>query len=168
MDPIVSQVIERLKKRNEQSSEVTYSKNTTVPTDDVFVNSANLVVKKVSIELISELYRLNTENPWVSWILEGLDYEVDFQLNISKRSINFIPLVMIKDWPILFVVDGKNPVYSFYSNTIYRSNLAAIPDDAIVVMTNNQKLTSDAEEISSLKNLKLQVRTDENCIWQKW
>ena len=50
MDPIVSQVIERLKKRNEQSSEVTYSKNITVPTDDVFVNSANLIIKKVAIQ----------------------------------------------------------------------------------------------------------------------
>lgn len=167
MDPIVSQVIERLKKRNEQSSEVTYSKNITVPTDDVFVNSANLIIKKVSIELISELYRLNTANPWITWILKGLDYEVDFQLNISKYSINFIPLVMIRDWPILFVVDGKNPIYSFQSKIIARSNLAAIPDNSIVVMDNNQKLTNEAEEISSLKNLKLQVRTDENCIWQK-
>ena len=74
---------------------------------------------------------------------------------------------MIRDWPILFVVDGKNPIYSFQSKIIARSNLAAIPDNSIVVMDNNQKLTNEAEEISSLKNLKLQVRTDENCIWQK-
>lgn len=168
MDPIVAQVIERLSQRSNQLSEITYSKGIPTPTDDVFVKSGNVILKKVSIELITDLSRINSTNTWVSWILKGLDYEVNLQLDVSKHAVNFIPLTLLRDWPILFVVDGGRPIYAFYEKTLVRSKLASIPDNSVVILTSKQRLTDEAAEISTRKNLKIQVRTDENCIWQKW
>ncbi|WP_195918518.1 PduM family microcompartment protein [Pediococcus acidilactici] len=167
MDPIVAQVIEKLKQRNAQSAQITYSKSNDVPSTGIFVDNANLVLKQVSIELIADLFHLDQSNRWVTWILQGLDYDVNFQLNVSYHALNFIPLVMIRDWPIMFVVNGEHPVYAFYPTIITREMLAGIPDKAVVVVTNVQNITAGAEEISSQKDLKIQVRTDENCIWQK-
>ncbi|KAF0425252.1 PduM family microcompartment protein [Pediococcus acidilactici] len=167
MDPIVAQVIEKLKQRNAQSSEITYSKNAAVPSTEIFVDNANLVLKQVSIELIADLFHLDPSNHWVTWILQGLDYDVNFQLNVSHHALNFIPLVMIRDWPVMFVINGEHPVYAFYPTTITREMLAGIPDSAMVITTSTQNITAGAEEISSQKDLKIQVRTDENCIWQK-
>ncbi len=96
MDPIVAQVIEKLKQRNAQSAEITYSKSNDVPSTGIFVDNANLVLKQVSIELIADLFHLDQSNRWVTWILQGLDYDVNFQLNVSYHALVGRKLMIVR------------------------------------------------------------------------
>ncbi|MBY7146194.1 microcompartment protein PduM, partial [Levilactobacillus brevis] len=71
------------------------------------------------------------------------------------------------DWPLLFVTPQAQPIKAVYPRLISRSVLAALPDKTIVVVTPQQRLTDEASTVRAVKQMKLQMRTDEECIWQK-
>lgn len=81
--------------------------------------------------------------------------------------VNFIPKKMLLNWPVKFVVDKGRPVVTFNRKTVSRSDVAALPDKAVLVVTTAQHLTTEATEVSRLKQITIQIRTDEDCIWQK-
>ncbi|AEV95600.1 PduM family microcompartment protein [Pediococcus claussenii] len=167
MDSIVSQVIEILKRRKQQSKDLTYQNSAISPDKQIFITNGNINLRNVSIQLVSELYALRRDNDWIDWILYGIDFETKFNFYIGSQTLNFIPMKMITDWPVNFIVNQSSPVFAFYHSLITRRDIAAIPDQSTVVVTSQQRLTEEAQEISVLKNLKFHVRTDENCIWQR-
>lgn len=68
---------------------------------------------------------------------------------------------------MLFVVDNKRPLIASRNRIISRAELAAFPDESIIIQSQNQKMTADAIDICRIKNIKIKMRTEENCIWQK-
>lgn len=167
MDHIVEQVLAKIRQREHQSYEVDYSSEGSVPDKGVYTDYANVTIDNVTIPLMANIYRLNLDDPWTKWILQGISFQVNFTFQISSSMVNFIPKRMLLDWPVSFVVDQKRAVTSFYQKAISRSDLATLPDKSIVVVTPNQKLTGEAEQISQLKQMIIQMRTDENCIWHE-
>lgn len=167
MDQIIEQVLTKIRQREHQSYEVDYTDHQLAPDDTVFVNNARAVINDVTIPLLVNLYRLNLTDSWTKWILQGISYQVKFTFQISSPMVNFIPRKMLLDWPIMFVVDRKRPVVVFHHRIISRSDLAALPDHAVIVITTSQKLTDEAVQTSRYKNMILKMRTDEDCIWQK-
>ena len=81
--------------------------------------------------------------------------------------VNFIPRTMILDWPILFIVDNEFPLIASCNRIISRSEIAASPDNSIIIQTKNQKFTDEAIDVCRVKNIEIKMRTEENCIWQK-
>ena len=165
MDELVAKVKEKLDLRQAQSIELTYSQR--VPSEEVFIDNANVDIMTTPLELIVDMFKINFENDWVRWIAKGFEYDINFRFEVSTQISKFIPLRMIRDWPCLFVVDAIRPMYVIDGSHITRGDIASKPDKAIIVLTNKQKLTSDAEDIVSYKDIQLQVRNDEECIWQK-
>ncbi|GHP13334.1 hypothetical protein YK48G_07590 [Lentilactobacillus fungorum] len=167
MDHIVEQVLAKIRQREHQSYEVDYSSEGSVPNNGIYTDYANVTIDNVTIPLLANVYRLNLDDPWTKWILQGISFQVDFTFQISSSMVNFIPKKMLLDWPVSFVVDQKRVVKAFYQKAISRLDLATLPDNSIVVVTPNQKLTSEAEQISQLKQMIIKMRTDENCIWHE-
>ncbi|MBA1392906.1 PduM family microcompartment protein [Lactobacillus sp. XV13L] len=167
MDNLVTQVMNKLRQREQNSFSLTYNQQIAPPADQVFIDYGKIIVKNISINLIIDLYRVNSSNPWVKWILEGISYDVRFQLLIIKQMINFVPKTMVLDWPLLFVVDNESPLVASHNHLISRSELAALPDNSILIQTQSQKFTDEASDICRLKNIEIKMRTEENCIWQK-
>lgn len=167
MDNLVAQVMSRLKQREQSVFNLTFNKNINPSDKQVFIDHGIIIIKNASINLIIDLYTMNTNNPWVNWILEGISYDVHFQLFIIKQMVNFIPITMVLDWPILFVVDNELPLIASYNRIISRSEIAASPDNSIIIQTKNQKFTDEAMDVCRVKNIEIKMRTEENCIWQK-
>ncbi|WP_087716817.1 PduM family microcompartment protein [Levilactobacillus brevis] len=167
VESLVAQVLNKLKRREQQTYHCTYDRTAAAPSTQVFLDNATVTVANVSIELIHALYGMNVDNQWVAWVLQGIDYQVDFQFTINELAINFIPRSMLLDWPLLFVTPQAQPIKAVYPRLISRSVLAALPDKTIVVVTPQQRLTDEASTVRAVKQMKLQMRTDEECIWQK-
>ncbi|GAX07472.1 propanediol utilization protein [Secundilactobacillus silagincola] len=167
MDHLIEQVLTKIRQREHQSFEVDYLDRTLPPDDKVFTDFANVSINDVTIDLLIELYRVNTTNSWIHWILQGISFQVNFTFNISQYMVNFIPKKMLLDWPVKFVVDKERPVVTFNKQTVSRGDVAGLPDKAVLVVTDAQSLTTEAKEVSRLKQITIQIRTDEDCIWQK-
>ena len=167
LDSLVEKVMAQLAKRQHQQYDCTYQVTAPVPTSQVFLDHATVAITNVSIELMTALYRLDTQNAWVAWILQGIDYQVTFQLSLNELAINFIPRKMLLDWPVLFTTNQHQLVRAVAHRMVTRKDVAAMPDKSILVVTQAQHLTSEAVDILAAKEMKLQARTDEDCIWQK-
>ncbi len=167
MDNLVAQVMKKLDERDQTIFRCAYVKNITPPDNDIFLDHGQVFLQNVAINLVFNLYSMNQQDLWVAWILDGISYDVNFRLMITQQMINFIPRMMVLDWPMLFVVDNKRPLIASRNRIISRSELAAFPDESIIIQSQNQKMTADAIDICRIKNLKIKMRTEENCIWQK-
>lgn len=167
VDEIMAKVLEKIKQRQTESIKITYSDTKSAPDITVFVNNATVDIMNVPLQLIVDMYGMNTENEWIKWISKGFEYDVQFRFEVSTQVSKFIPLRMVRDWPVLFVVDAFRPVYSVTNRTIARKEVAGLPDNAVIVALADQKMTADAEEIVRSKDIQLQVRNDVDCIWQK-
>lgn len=167
LDPLVEKVMAQLAKRQHQQYDCPYQATAPVPSDQVFLDHATVAITNVSIELMTALYRLDTQNAWVAWILQGIDYQVTFQLSLNELAIKFIPRKMLLDWPILFITNHHQLVRAVSHRVVTRQDLAVMPDHSVLVVTVKQHLTAEATDILVAKDMKLQTRTDEDCIWQK-
>ncbi len=163
----MAKVIKKIRDRQTQSIQITYFNNSSAPGPEVFVNNATVDIMNISLQLLKDLYSMNTENEWVKWIAQGFEYDINFRFEVSAKVAKFLPVKMIRDWPVLFVVDAKRPVHSFRRRYVSRAAVADIADKSVVVLTQDQRLTADAEEIARFKDIQLQVRNDVDCIWQK-
>lgn len=167
LNHLIEQILAKIEQREHQSYEIDYQSQALPPDEQVYTDYANVVINDVTIGLLLDLYRVNTADSWVNWILQGISFEVRFTFEISESMVNFIPKKMLHDWPINFVVDGQRLIVGFYQSTISRKDLAGLPDKSIIVLTPTQKLTMEAEEICPVKEIIKKIRTDEDCIWQK-
>ena len=167
MDNLIDEVIQRLKKRQNSSVAVSFNQQLNPPDEQVFINHEKVILENTSINLIYDLYLMNKNNPWVSWLLQGIRYGERFFLKINKQMVNFVPRMMVLDWPLVFVVGDNQPLIAIRGRVISRSELAALPDNSILVKYHKQFITDEAQEICRYKNITAKVRTEENCIWQK-
>lgn len=167
MEQLVAQVLTKLKQRERQTYDCVYDRQAAAPDTQVFLDHATVTVANLSIELIGRLYRLDTADPWVAWLLQAIDYRVDLRLVVNDLSLAFIPRPMLLDWPVIFMTPEFRQVRAVYPHAIARSAVAGLPDRTILVVTPTQRLTAEAHDALSKKQMTLQMRTDEACIWQK-
>lgn len=167
MNDLMAKIMKKIQDRQKQFHSVTYSETLGAPETQVFVDNANIDVMTVPLSFITDLYSLNRENAWVRWVMKGFEYDIKFRFEVSEEVSRFIPQRMILDWPLLFVVDAKHPVYAFRSRLVARSDIAKIADQSVLVLTKDQKPTSEAMELVNSKNILMQVRNDAECIWQR-
>ena len=167
MEDLMAKVVKKLQERQKQFHQTTYSDTLNAPEIQVFVDNANVDVMTTSVQFIADLYGLRSDNSWVAWVMKGFEYDVKFRFEVSEYVAQFIPIKMILDWPLLFVIDAKHPVYSSRSRLISRSEIANLADQSVLILTHDQRVTSEAKELIRTKNIQLQVRSDAECIWQK-
>lgn len=167
MDDLLKQVMQRLKEREQTQMTVTFNQSVAPPSEQIFLRNGQIILNNSSIDLITSLYSLNKTNPWVKWVLEGIEYDVKYYFQINEQMVNFIPRMMILDWPIVFVVNNESPVIASYHHVITRGEIAAKPDKSILVRYQAQKLTDEAIDICNYKKIKIKMRTEENCIWRE-
>ena len=166
MNRIIAEVLNKIAERQHQMKTVSFS-NQAVPDEQIFVDYGNVTLQGVTLALLIDLYRVDRSNHWVNWILQGISYDVAFTFQINPKMISFIPLRMLRDWPVVFEVGSTAHVVAFYQKSIGRSDLAVLPDNTILIVTATQRLTSEAQAVMRQKHMIKQVRTDEDCIWQK-
>ncbi|NLR08997.1 MULTISPECIES: PduM family microcompartment protein [Lactobacillaceae] len=165
MDDLLEKVVEKLKKRQTATRVISLPDLPASRDKQLFVDYGNIIIEDVSIPFIKALYTLQTNNAQVLWILNGIKYDVHFYLRVNEQLVNFIPRMMVLDWPIKFVVGRRSLVVSDQASILSRTNLAALPDNATLIRTNRQRLTDEGREICREKNIKIKMRTEENCIW---
>lgn len=167
MDDLVEKAIQRLKDRQNRQATITFNASVQPPAEQIFVDHGKIVVENPSVVFITDLYSMNKHNEWVAWLLTGISYDVQFYFEINAEMVNFVPRLMILDWPIIFVVNGEQPLIASRNQTITRAEIAALPDHSILVKYHHQNLDDEAKDICRYKNITIKVRTEENCIWQK-
>lgn len=167
MNDLVNKVIERLKKRRASEATVSFNAKVNPPDEQIFIDNSRVILESVSIDFITDLYSLNQANLWVKWLLKGIDYGVKFFLKINSQMINFVPRMMILDWPVIFCVGDQSPLIASRNKVINRTEIAALPDNSILVRYYKQVITDEASDICRYKNITIMVRTEENCIWLK-
>lgn len=165
MDDLVQKVIEKLKKRQASNKILFFNELPSPPDKQVFIDYGCVILKNVSVQLIKDLYSLKRNSAWTSWILSGLNYDVQFYIQVNEQIVNFIPRTMVLDWPINFIVGRNSLIVANYNKIISRGEIAALPDNALLIKTASQTLTDEGLEICNKKNIKIKIRTDENCIW---
>ncbi|UIF30203.1 PduM family microcompartment protein [Levilactobacillus brevis] len=167
LEQLVAQVLTKLKQRERRTYDCVYDRHAAVPDTQVFLDHATVTVANLSIELVSHLYRLDTTDPWVAWLLQAIDYRVQLRLVVNDLSLQFIPRTMLLDWPVIFMTPEFRQIRAVYPHAIARATIAGLPDKTILVVTPTQRLTAEARDTLSRKQMNLQMRTDEACIWQK-
>lgn len=167
MDDLVKKVIEKLKKRQNSNVSFSFNELPSPPSRQVFIDNSCVVIKNVSIQFIKDLYALEKDNQWVSWVLNGINLGVHFYFQVNENIINFVPRLMILDWPVHFIVNDKTLIAASYNKIISREEIASLPDNTVLVKVYNQKLSGEALDTCHEKNIKIRVRTEENCIWLK-
>lgn len=167
MDELLKEVMARLKDREQSTLDVDYHGDITPPSEENFLQHGRVNLFGTTIELIQWLYTMKNDQPWVQWILQGMSYDVKFYLEVTPMMVNFIPRMMILDWPILYVVNKDSPIMASRHHLITRNEIAAWPDKSILVRYQNQYLTDEATDICRYKKITIKVRTEENCIWQE-
>lgn len=167
MDDLIEEVIQRLKERQNSETTVTFDQQINPPDEQTFINHEKVILEDTSISFIADLYSMKNDNPWVAWILQGIKYGVRFFIKIDKQMVSFIPRMMVLDWPIIFVVGDKSPLIASRGRIISRGEIAAFPDNSILVKYYKQFLTDEAKNICRYKNITVKVRTEEDCIWLK-
>ena len=167
MDSLLQQVMHRLEERKHTSTEVSFNQQVTPPSDQIFLRNGKVILRNISISLVKDLYSMEKTNAWVNWVLEGISYDVKFYFLINEQMVNFIPRMMILDWPILFVVNNESPVIASHTRIITRGEIAAKPDKSILVRYQQQLITDEAVDICNYKKIKIKIRTEENCIWRE-
>lgn len=167
MDNLVQKVIEKLTERQKANKVLSFNDLPSPPSEQLFIDYGCIVVQNTSIQLIKDLYSLNNDNLWVSWILSGINYDVRFYFQINERIINFVPRLMVLDWPINFIASRNSLIVANYNKLISRRDIAVLPDNAILIKTVGQTLTDESLETCDKKHIKIKIRTEENCIWLK-
>lgn len=167
MNDLVKKVIKKLKERQNSNISLSFNELTSPPNKQIFIDNSCIILKNISIQFIKDLYMLEKNDIWVSWVLNGINLGVHFYFQVNENIINFIPRLMVLDWPIDFVVNTQTPIVASYNMTISRQEIALKPDNAILIKVYNQKLSSEAMDLCNEKNIKLRIRTEENCIWLK-
>ncbi len=74
MDNLVQQVMQRLEDRKHTSVKVIFNHQVAPPSEQIFLRNGKVILKDVSIELITDLYSMEKTNTWVKWVLEGISY----------------------------------------------------------------------------------------------
>lgn len=167
MDDLVEKVMQRLKQRQQSSATVSFKQQINPPDEQIFINHEKVILEDVTVNLIVDLYSMKKDKPWVSWILLGIKYGVQFFFKINQQMVNFIPRMMVLDWPIIFVVGDQSPLIASRSQMISRGEIAAWPDNSILVKYYKQFITDEGRDICRYKNIIVKVRTEEDCIWLK-
>ena len=99
MDDLLKQVMQRLKEREQTSTEVSFNQKVAPPSEQVFLKNGKVILRNISINLIKDLYSMEKDNAWVNWVLEGIGYDVKFYFLVNEQMVNFIPRMIILDWP---------------------------------------------------------------------
>lgn len=166
-DEIVRQVLTRLKKRRQQKIDFFYRSDQAAPKALIYYHYANVTVQNVTIALIRDLYRLDTRNAWVKWLLTGLDYQVNLTLVLSFKQFDFVPLPLLTTWPITFKDRQQRSIIAFEKLQITRQDLVLLPPESIILKTHAQKITMLGRDEIVRRRLILQERSNRTCIWEK-
>lgn len=166
-DQLLTQVMDKLKERQQTELTVSYHEGSCPPSEEVFFNNGKLVLRNVSVNLVTDLYSMNKKNQWVNWVLTGIAYDVQFYFLINEQLVNFIPRTMIMDWPLSFVINSESLVIASPSHVITRAEIAAQPDKSFLVKCQSQLMTDEAVAICKYKEIKIKMRTEKNCIWRE-
>lgn len=167
MDDLVRKVIEKLKERQNNNVCFSFDELPSPLNRRIFVNNSCVVIQNVSVQFIKDLYTLKEDNKLVSWVLDGINLGVHFYFQINENIINFVPRLMILDWPVNFIINDKMLIAASYNKMISRKEIASLPDNTVFVKVYNQRISGEAMDICNEKNIKIKVRTEENCIWLK-
>ncbi|WP_204122068.1 PduM family microcompartment protein [Levilactobacillus sp. 244-2] len=167
MDRVIAEVLKRIQERQTKMKAIPYSEQAPVPSERLLIDFGQVTLQGMTIDLLLNLYQVNEANAWVAWLLKGMSYDVHFTFQLNRNLINFIPLKMLRDWPVTFEVGSAQVVKADYQSSIGRAEIAALPDQAILIVSPKQRLTVEAVTAMAQKHITKQVRTDENCIWQK-
>lgn len=167
MDRVIAEVLKRIAERRTKMKTIPYSKQGPLPDEHLLVDFGQVTLQGITIDLLVNLYRVNEQEPWVVWLLKGMSYDVHFTFQLNDNLLNFIPLKMLRDWPVTFEVGTTQVVKAFYQDSIGRAEIAALPDHAILLVSPKQRLTVEATAVMAQKHITKHVRTDEDCIWQK-
>ena len=167
MDDLIKQVIEKLKKRQNSNAFLSFNNLSSPPGKQLFIDNSCVILKSISIQFAKDLYALKTSNPWVSWVLNGINLGIHFYLQISENIVSFVPRLMVLDWTIDFIINDQTLITASYSNIISRKEIASLPDNAVLIRIHEQKLSDEAIELCNEKKIKIIVRTEKDCIWLK-
>lgn len=167
MDDLVKEVIKKLEKRQSSCGKLSLNELSSPPDKQIFIDNSCVILKNISIQFIKRLYTLKVNDSWVNWVLNGIKLGTHFYLQVNESIINFVPRLMVLDWPIDFIIDDQTLVVTSVNRVISRAEIASFPDNAVLLKTYQQKLSDEALESCSEKKIKIIVRTERNCIWLK-
>jgi len=167
MDRLIAEVLKKIADRQTKMRTVSYSTQAGPPGEQLFTDFGQVQLQGMSIALLVALYRADQRNSWVAWILQGISYNVQFTFTVNSKMVNFIPLRMLRDWPVTFTLGNGTGIRAFYQQSVGRSEIAALPDRTMLIVPVGQRLTTEAQTVMQEKHIIKQVRTDEDCIWQK-
>ncbi|MFC6290760.1 PduM family microcompartment protein [Levilactobacillus angrenensis] len=167
MDRVIAEVLKRIAERKTKMKAIPYSERGPLPSERTLIDFGQITLQGMTIALLLDLYQVKKQEPWVAWLLKGISYDVHFTFQINANMVNFIPLKMLRDWPVTFEIGSTQLVKAFYQRSIGRAEIAALPDHTLLVVSPTQRLTVEALTVMAQKHITKQVRTDEDCIWQK-
>ena len=100
------------------------------PTELIFISYQKITIENINLK---DLVTLNTENTWVKWVQQGLNYGIDFVLRIGFEDVALVPWQLLAKWPldviskkdkILFVIN--KPFITYKDVMLIKSNYQLI------------------------------------------
>ncbi|GAA0476072.1 hypothetical protein GCM10008929_19580 [Alkalibacterium psychrotolerans] len=150
MNDIVNRVISLLKKR--ENSVLTYDFKVKNPySKEDFLKNQVIHIREMNVIILHKLLNLE-ENHFVSWVLDGLQYGIDFHFHLSSSMYQLIPLELTK-WPIQIYNEKNQKIIICSEKAITYQRMMSFTDGSILIRTQSQIITALADEAREKKQI---------------
>ncbi|GAB2323549.1 hypothetical protein IRB23M11_11690 [Alkalibacterium sp. m-11] len=152
MNDIVSQVINLLKER--ENSVLTYDfRNENHYSTADFLKNQVIHIDGVNVMILHKLLNLEEEH-FICWVLEGLQFGIDFHFHLSSSMYQLIPLEIL-NWPIELYNEKNQRINMCPQKAITYQHMMNFTDRSILIRTKTQMITALADEVREKKQIKV-------------
>lgn len=153
MDDIIKKVIEKLLER--ENSVLTYNYNAQNSyAKSIFLDHQTIQITEMNAVILEKIVSLE-DHPFVSWILDGIDYGVDFHFYLSTSIIQLIPLELLIKWPIKIYNKNNQRIIACPKKAITYKEMMSLPNETILIKTKSQIITDLALEVEQKKQIEI-------------
>lgn len=153
MDEIVKKVIARLEER--EHSVLTYDYGTqNYYSKDNFLDYQTIRIKGINAIILQKITSLKEEQ-FVSWLLDGIHYGINFHFYLSTSIYQLIPLELLMKWPIKIYNEKNQRVIFCPKKAITYKEMMSFPIASILMKTHTQIITDLAIEAKEKQHIEI-------------
>lgn len=153
MDDLVKKVIVKLLEREHSILTYDYGNQNSYSTKN-FLDNQTIRMTGMNALVLQKLVNLE-EHQFVSWVLDGIHYGIDFHFHVSSATYHLIPLELLIKWPIRMYNEKNQRIVACPEKAITYKEMISLPDAAILIRTKSQIITDLAKEVEEKKHIKV-------------
>lgn len=136
------------------------------PEESIFISYQKITIENINLVFLKQLVMLDTENEWIRWLQQGLNYGIEFTLRLGFEDVTLVPWQLLTKWPLHIISKNDKQLFVINKQHITYTDVMLIKNEYQLVKLQAQKLTDLALESLQKNNISISERIDSKCIWE--